>query len=201
MRITIPILLVLFTTACVSKSQFEALSSELSDARGQISDLESDLADTSTQLAEATSETANLQTELAESHEAYDALSAEHEELQADLEDAEEVLQDARADVNRLSTELDQYVCESQISDMKYSSILDASTIMAAWWARQDGTLRVQGTYRDTIWSNADTKIHAVRYVAAEDNQPYVEHFLIYFSEFGMSPGVFWVKGQCWLDR
>jgi len=83
---------------------------------------------------------------------------------------------------------------------MKYENILDASTILAAWWARQPGVERVQGTYRDTIWSNANTKIHAIRYIASEDHKPYVEHFLVYFREFGMKPAVFWVGGQCWLD-
>jgi len=130
-----------------------------------------------------------------------DDLNSKMEALQFSYDELESKYSEARSKVTSLTSEVQKYVCDDQIDDMNYENILDASTIMAAWWANQSDVERVQVTYRNSFWPNADTKIHTVEYVSAEDNQQYVEHFLIYFREFGMNPGVYWVKGQCWLDN
>jgi len=64
---------------------------------------------------------------------------------------------------------MDNLICEDQITNMKYGDILDASMILSVWVANQSYSSRVHGTYRDSIWSNADTKIYAVRYMDVDD--------------------------------
>lgn len=161
-----------------------------------------------TELDEAVQEIAELSAKLEESEANYLAATSTIQEYSTQIATLESERAEVVSLLNQTRTELrsnqrivDDLVCPQQITDMKYGNINDASTIIAAWWARQPDVASTHGTYRDHIWSNADTKIHAVRYTSSADNQPYVEHFLIYFREFGMKPAVFWIKGQCWLDR
>lgn len=56
-------------------------------------------------------------------------------------------------------------------------NILGASTILSAWVARQDWSEKVRRAYRDTIWNNANTKIHGIMYVSSEDGEEYVDLF------------------------
>lgn len=193
MKRVIFVLSAILLSACVSKSEFQSAQSRIVELEAQVDS--------------GTDEIRALEDQVQELESDIEVLEADRAEAVAELaglEDDYADLQTERNDLNRqvlnLSRQVGELVCAQQISDMKYENILDASTIMAAWWARQPDVERVQGTYRDTIWSNADTKIHAVRYISLQDNQPYVEHFLVYFLEFSMSPGVFWVGGQCWLD-
>jgi len=172
---------------CASKAQLEAADGQLWWLQYQINNLEDDLS------------TSEVELESVESEK--DDLNSKMEALQVSYEELESKYNEARSKVTSLTSEVQKYVCDDQIDDMNYENILDASTIMAAWWAKQSGVEKVQSAYRDSFWPNADTKIHAVTYVSAEDNQQYVEYFLIYFREFGMNPGVYWVKGQCWLDN
>ena len=171
--------IILLTAGCVSKG-------ELEQANANISTLES-------QLQDALQEKSELELTLED-------LNSSFEELQIDNSDLQTSYSDAVSELSSESTLVDRLVCPNQIEDMKYTDIFDASTIVASWWARQPNVESVNGTYRDHIWSNADTKIHGVRFTSSSDHQQYVEHFLIYFREFGMEPGVFWVGGQCWLD-
>ncbi len=179
---------------CASKAQLEAADGQLWWLQYQINNLEDDLSTSEVELESVESEKDDLNSKM-------EALQVSYDELQTSYEEVESKYSEARSKVTSLTSEVQKYVCDDQIDDMNYENILDASTIMAAWWAKQSDVERVQGTYRDSFWPNADTKIHAITYVSAEDNQQYVEHFLIYFREFGMNPGVFWVKGQCWLDN
>jgi hypothetical protein len=84
---------------------------------------------------------------------------------------------------------------------MQYTGIADASTILSAFVASQSWSERVQGTFRDSIWTNADSKIHGVRYIDSNDHQSYTTYFMAYFDEFGFDQGVYWVDRQCWLER
>lgn len=186
-------LVALVLVGCASQSDLEQAQSSVTELQDQVTELQSVIDDSK-------SENSSLSDQLAEANDELTQVRDERDELQAELNQTTEDYNSARSRLTKATSQLNQLVCSQQIDDMKYDNILDASTIVAAWWARQSSVERVQGTYRDSIWSNADTKIHAVRYIAAEDNQPYVEHFLIYFREFGMTPGVFWVGGQCWLD-
>ena len=184
---------VLLIAGCASRADLDDALSQTSDLQAQIqekdlaiSSLESDI----DQLSETES---GLQSELESLQVSYDEVQSERDELQT-------IYDDARRKVTSLTSDINKLICDDQLTDMKYQNILDASTILSAWLVRQSNVETVQGTYRDSIWSNADTKIHAVRFVSSDDHKPYVDHFLVYFNEFGMKPGVFWVKGQCWLD-
>ena len=123
----------------------------------------------------------------------YDTLLQEKEELQ-------DKYSDTRSELQSKKRELGQLICTKQIDDMVYENIFDVSTILAGWWVKQSGVLSVQGTYRDHIWNNTDTKIHSIMFTSSDDNQPYVEHFLVFFDEFGWNEGIFWITEQCWLD-
>jgi ABC-type phosphate transport system auxiliary subunit len=187
------LLVSLLLVGCVSQSELDQAISQISDLEADIQEKDSDIASLETQLDGLEDAKLELDDEFEELQGEYEVVSAEKGELQLQYEEA-------RRKVTSLTSQLNDMVCDDQLDDMKYQNILDASTILSAWWARQPGVETVQGTYRDSIWSNADTKIHAVRFVSSQDHQPYVEHFLVYFDEFGMDPGVFWVGGQCWLD-
>jgi hypothetical protein len=102
---------------------------------------------------------------------------------------------------SRLQGQLDIHICPEVLPAMDYGSIADASTILAAFVAQQSWAGRVQGTFRNSIWSNADSKIHGVRYVDSRDNKSYTTYFMVYFKEYGWNTGVYWVDRQCWLDR
>lgn len=54
---------------------------------------------------------------------------------------------------------------------------------------------------RDTIWGKTNTRLHGITYVDSTDNERYLTWFLVYFDEFGWDEGVFWLEGQCWLER
>ena len=101
----------------------------------------------------------------------------------------------------RLQGQLDIHICEETLPTMDYGSIADASTILAAFVAQQPWAQRVQGTFRNTIWNNTDSKLHAVRYVDSSDHMSYATYFMVYFKEYGWDRGVFWIDRQCWLDK
>lgn len=187
------LLVSLVLVGCASQSELDQAMSQISGLEAQLQEKDSDVSSLETELDELEDAKIELNNEFEELQAEFDVISSEKGELQLQYDEA-------RRKVSSLTSQLDEMVCDDQIDDMKYQNILDASTILSAWWARQPGVETVQGTYRDSIWSNADTKIHAVRFVSSRDHKPYVEHFLVYFHEFGMEPGVFWVGGQCWLD-
>ena len=194
--------------ACGSKAELEAAqteivkaqgtletqASEISSLQGENEDYEDQVSDLISQIDDLENTKDALETNLTEAEDALSTLETGYEELQSSNSSANREIRD-------LTAELGELQCDEQIDDMLYDDILTVSTILLAWWARQPSVERVQGTYRDTIWSNTDTKIHSVRYIAANDNQSYVEHFLVFFPEFGWESGVFWLTGQCWLDR
>jgi outer membrane murein-binding lipoprotein Lpp len=186
MKQVLVVLTALLISSCASPAK-------LDEAQARASELQVRADQQEAVISALRSQVDGLKTQLSTAQSDLDNAKSENDSLQTELSAANSSLSKLRVLANKLT-------CQDEITDMKYENILDASTIMAAWWARQPDVERVQGTYRDSIWSNADTKVHAVRYISSDDGQPYVEHFLVYFPEFDMNPGVFWVKGQCWLD-
>jgi TolA-binding protein len=142
-------------------------------------------------------------------------LRATEAQLQASLSQSEDRVSELETQVERLTTERNQarnqatqlqatistYECDEALTAMDYTSVADASTMLMAFVAQQPWAERVQGTFRDSIWTNAGSKIHGVRYVDSSDHLPYVTYFMVYFDEFGWERGVFWVDRQCWLER
>jgi hypothetical protein len=185
-RTPLIIALPLLLAACASKGDLQVAQQKAADLQAQTSALQAQLAQKDLQLS-------------AEQVTAKD-LQSKNTTLEADLSKAKDDSAQLRSQVSALKATIGKYECSSQITDMKYGSVMDASTILSAWWARQPGVQELSTPYRDKIWSNALTQIHGITYTSSEDHKPYVEHFLVYFAEFGMTPSVFWIKGQCWLD-
>jgi len=169
----------LILSSCASKADLQTAETRASDLQAQVMSLQGQLAEKDTQI---TSDQAKIAS------------------LEADLTQAKEDLDQARRQASGLSSEITKYKCSSQITDMRYDDIMAASTILSAWWVKRPNVESVSTPYRDKIWSNAMTQIHGITYTGSEDHKSYVEHFLVYFDEFDMKPGVFWIGGQCWLD-
>jgi outer membrane murein-binding lipoprotein Lpp len=169
----------LIASACVSRSDFQAAQSEAQEAQAEATGLASKLEAKEAELVAAQEQIAQLDT---------------------DLESARAAEQAAKREASKLSAEVDKYLCDSQINDMKYDDVMSASTILSAWFATRPDTKQVHTPYRDKIWNNALSQLHGITYTSEADNQQYVEHFMVYFDEFGFTPSVFWIGGQCWLD-
>ena len=118
-----------------------------------------------------------------------------------EYDELDDTYQEVKTQPNRLEDQLEDLQCEEKIPNMTYSDIFNSSTILSAWMADQSWVESVQGSYRDSIRNDVDSKIHAIRYISSNDNQPHVEHFVVYFDELEWEKGVFWIAGQCWLDK
>lgn len=183
------------------QSELEAAESELEDTQTDLDTVTLEWEDTEQALADAESQVISMTVELETISEDMVVLQTDYDELQTSYDEMSDDYYALKTDNRMLKADLGQYVCEESITDMEYDNILDVSTILSGWVARQSWSERVQGSYRDTIWGNTDTKIHSIRFISSEDSQPYVDHFLVYFDEFGFEEGVFWLSRQCWLDR
>ena len=176
----------LLLVSCAPKSALDEAELRASNAEAQVTSLQATLTVSDGALAQARATATALETTNAH--------------LQSDRAQARRDYSQASAQADKLSDEAEKYRCAKQISDMKYDNVLDASIILAAWWARRDGVESVGTPYRNEIWSNALSQIHSIRYTSSDDHQAHVEHFIVYVDEFGMVAGVFWIRGQCWLD-
>ena len=181
--------------------------SEVNQLTSEISELSTDLKETQSELVEKETSLANLSEEMNSLNQQYEDLSSsfselqtKYDELETTFEETEEKLSELYSDRISLEAKISFYKCDERIPGMKYESIVNISEILSGWMAQQRWVERVQGTYRDSIWNNTDTKIHAVRYISSDDGNSYVDHFLVYFDEFGWTEGVFWLSGQCWLN-
>jgi hypothetical protein len=179
MRLALFLLAAAVLAACASPS-------ELKQVKAQVAQLQEDLVSRDAELKARDGELA--------------ALAGDLESATEDVTQLKSDLAKARSEVGRLKSRLGEVVCEAGDLRMEYENVLDASTIASAWWDNQEGVGALRGSYRDKLWENGLTAIHGIRYVLPHDRQPYVELFLIYFDELGMKPGVFWVRGQCWLE-
>jgi len=176
----------LLVTGCSSQEALEDAQARAASAESEVEAIQSRLS----------VQDANLD----EAQATLTALEAANSKLETDLADVKADYSRASKHVDDLSDEVGRYLCDKQITDMKYENVMDASTILAAWWARQPEVESVNTPYRDKIWSNALSQVHGIRFKSSEDHEQYVEHFMVYFDEFGMTPAIFWIGGQCWLD-
>ena len=176
----------LILAGCASKTDLESALSDNLDLESQVSQKNEIIHNLETQVGSLDEKLADLQDEI--------------NELSLEYTDIEEELADKNYDLLIAERDLSLHICNIQINDMKFDNILNISTFLAGWYAQLPGIQSVQGTYRDSIWNNTDTKIHSVNYTDASDHQQYVDHFLVYFDEFGWNPSIFWLSRQCWLD-
>jgi outer membrane murein-binding lipoprotein Lpp len=180
------LIVLFFLVGCVSKSELESAIVEISELESQITQQESNIEELESQVQSLNESSDRIQSDFDDLNEDYDTLSEDKESLQIKYSDTSKELQAAEHLIGRL-------ICDEKI-DMEYENIFDVSTILAGWWARQSQVESVKGTYRDHIWNNTDTKIHSVQFTSSQDHQPYVEHFLVFFDEFGWNTGVFWLS-------
>ena len=196
-RLSIVLLASLILGACaptVPQEEYDSAQERIEDLEAQVTELRGELSDSQNQVATLETEVSELKDELSE-------LRSEKDDLQSQVTELRDERNEAFADVTSLERKVSLYECDRELNDMQYGDILDSSTILSAYVARQSFSQRVQGTFRDSIWNNADSKIHGIRYIGAADNQPYVTYFMVYFDEFEWDTGVFWIDGQCWLER
>ena len=95
-----------------------------------------------------------------------------------------------------------QLVCDSDNLgqlNMDYSSIQSSSSRLQGFVANLHDTDHVSFAVRNTLWNNADSKIHGITYVS-DDGKTYSRQFLVFVNELGWEEGTFYIDGQCWLD-
>jgi hypothetical protein len=168
----------LFLTSCGPSEEFLQLEQENASLLTDISTAES-------QITVLSTEREANQTEI-------DSLEGEKNGLQSDLDSAKE-------ENFQLAKTLDLLVCEKQIENMSYDAILESTSRLEAYVNGLNGVEYTSGGFRDTIYSNADSKIHAIRYNSDDGNQ-YIMTFLVFYDEFNWEPSTFFVDQQCWID-
>lgn len=180
---------------------------EYSILRAKNEELQSELVSLNNALVNADNEIENLTENinvLEQEKDDHEKLIEEFQEKSNELEELNKELKEEKSSLQvekrELESQLTFFICDESIVDMKYETILNVSDILSGWLAKQSYVVRTNYTYRDTIWNNTDTKIHSVQYLHS-DGEIYVDHFLVYFDEFGWTEGVFWLSGQCWLTK
>ena len=78
-----------------------------------------------------------LNTDLAEVNTEFGTVTQELEVVTDELSSAKKDISGSNSEINRLQNQMDDLICEEQITDMKYGDILDASTILSGWVATQ----------------------------------------------------------------
>jgi hypothetical protein len=209
-RIILFLMILLLLVGCgISKEEYansqeevQRLKDELVNVQGELENMTVELDKVMGEYTSAKDEIARLSIIESSYHSTTQTLSEtqiEYEELSTKYDDLIKNHNKIVLENKSLESQLSNHICSEEISNMKYENILDVSTILAGWYTLQPDIDVVHGTFRNTIWSNTDTKIHTVRYRSSEDGESYVDHFLVYFDEFGWEEGVYWLSEQCWL--
>jgi uncharacterized protein (DUF3084 family) len=105
-------------------------------------------------------------------------------------------------ELESIANKYNQLICDPYSMDqlkMDYSSLQSSSSRLQGFVANLDDTDHVSNSVRNTLWNNADSKIHGITYVSDEGNT-YSRQFLVYVNELGWDEGTFYIDGQCWLD-
>lgn len=161
-------------------------------ANGRAASLQDELKQNASELVDAETELASLQSQLGEVQDERDAVSEQLEQSKRDSDAA-------RAENFEISRALDKLICRQKIASMNYSGILEATSRLEAYTNSLSYVAYVNGSYRDSLWNNTDTKVHAIRYTHSDGN-PYSVQYLVYFDEFGWKPSTFFIDEQCWID-
>jgi hypothetical protein len=102
--------------------------------------------------------------------------------------------------LNSANRQLDQLICEHQLTNMNYEDILTSSDRLAAFMSSLPDVERTSYTFRNTVWNNAMSKIHGINFISKTDGKVYAMQFLVYYDEFDFKIGTFSIGGQCWVD-
>jgi hypothetical protein len=92
------------------------------------------------------------------------------------------------------------FLCEDVLDNMRYDNPIGTIAILEGWFALQPFVQEIQGTYSTTFWSDVNSRIHTMRYIATEDGLTTTSTFLIMFEEAGWQPGILWMTESCWVD-
>ena len=154
--------------------------------------LEQDFTALEARASEDSSEIANLESNLEDAKSESASKDSQIEELQSEIDSRKEL-------IFQYSNAMDTLICDRKIENMSYDTILEATSRLEAYVNGEEFVQYTSGGYRDTIYDNADSKIHAIRYNHEDGNQ-YIMTFLVYFDEFGWEPSTLNVDYQCWAD-
>jgi len=169
----------------------DQLKQDIDSLQESIDRMSGELEEYKSNLDESRSNLAGLETQLEEKNQNIAALEEQELELKKDLGDK-------TLEIKNLNKQVDFYRCDEDLA-MDYSSVLAGSSRLMSYVDGLPSVDHVSTSFRNTIWNNTDSKIYGIRYVA-EDGETYSTQFLVYFNEFGMRKGVFYVDEQCWLD-
>jgi flagellar biosynthesis chaperone FliJ len=178
--------------------ELQAALSEVSEHRSKAETLSEELSTSSKEVEDKNATISDLQSRLSEAESQWKAANDQLTLLEDEKAELTKSLRESSTAHSRLASRIEFYECDDSIN-MDYSGVMAASSRLMAYVDGLPGVNHTSTTYRDTIWSNADTKIYGVRYVD-DDGETYSTLFLVYFTEFGMEKGVFSVDRQCWLD-
>ena len=196
LRVAITIILATATIAAgalavAAYSRVRSLSGALASSQADLSSVNGQLERANTTIAGANDTISTQEALLATDESEVATLEAENTTLHSDLAES-------RSEASSASARLDRLLCDPQYT-MDYTSILAASSRLMGYVDGLESVAYVSGTLRNTLWNNADSKVHVIRYIGSDGN-PYSMQFLVYFDEFGWEPSTFYIDGQCWLD-
>jgi hypothetical protein len=177
--------------AVAAYSRVRSLSGALASSQADLSSVNGQLERANTTIAGANDTISTQEAHLATDESEVATLEAENTTLHRDLAVS-------RSEASSASARLDRLLCDPQYT-MDYTSILAASSRLMGYVDGLEDVAYVSGTLRNTLWDNADSKVHVIRYIGSDGN-PYSMQFLVYFDEFGWEPSTFYIDGQCWLD-
>ena len=92
------------------------------------------------------------------------------------------------------------FMCETVLGNVRYDTPIGTIAILEGWFATQPFVGKMEGTYSTQFWNGVNSRIHTIRYIAAEDGLSTTANFLIMFEEAGWQPGVLYLDNSCWLD-
>ena len=181
-----------------SRQSYDETSGKLVEADQSIQSLEENLSTIQNELTETQGEVTNLDEEISILEDEKQVLSTEISNLETENEELLQDLRDTKQESSSLERQLDNLLCSSQIN-MDYSSILAASSRLIGYVSNMANVSHVGSTMRNTLWNNADSKVHVVTYTDREGGY-YSMQFLVYMDEFGWETATFYIDGQCWVD-
>ena len=177
--------------AVAAYSRVRSLSGALASSQADLSSVNGQLERADSTIAGANDTISTQEALLATDESEVATLEAENTTLHSDLAES-------RSEASSASARLDRLLCDPQYT-MDYTSILAASSRLMGYVDGLESVAYVSGTLRNTLWDNADSKVHVIRYIGSDGN-PYSMQFLVYFDEFDWEPSTFYIDGQCWLD-
>ena len=177
--------LLLLVVSCGPNEEFLQLQNEVASLQTELADLEAEKSELSTQLDESSGELEAAQVQIST--------------LQGQIDSLEATKDQQAGDLSQYRRALNGLICPDKINNMSYDTILNATSRLEAYVNSLSGVQYTSGGYRDSLWGNADSKVHAIRY-NWEDGQQYTMQFLVYFDEFDFEKATLFIDGQCWVD-